>query len=66
MPASRLADFRPDPLEPALFQLSGGTTGVPKIIPRTHNDYSLNFKAVADICAVNGRVGPRHRHPGQP
>ncbi len=52
LPASRLADYRPDPLEPALFQLSGGTTGVPKIIPRTHNDYSLNFKAVGDICAV--------------
>ncbi len=52
MPASRLADYRPDALEPALFQLSGGTTGVPKIIPRTHNDYSLNFKAVGDICGV--------------
>ena len=52
IPASRLADYRPDPLEPALFQLSGGTTGVPKIIPRTHNDYSLNFKAVGDICAL--------------
>jgi len=52
IPLSRLADFRPDPLEPGLFQLSGGTTGVPKIIPRTHNDYSLNFKAVSDICAV--------------
>ncbi len=25
---------------------------MPKIIPRTHNDYSLNFKAVGDICAV--------------
>ncbi len=52
IPVSRLADYRPDPLEPALFQLSGGTTGVPKIIPRTHNDYSLNFKAVGDICAI--------------
>ncbi len=31
-----------DPDEPAVFQLSGGTTGVPKIIPRTHNDYVLN------------------------
>jgi 2,3-dihydroxybenzoate-AMP ligase len=47
-----LATYRPDPLEPALFQLSGGTTGVPKIIPRTHNDYSLNFRAVAAICGV--------------
>ena len=53
IPPSRLADCRPDPLEPALFQLSGGTTGVPKIIPRTHNDYSLNFKAVGEICGVN-------------
>ena len=52
IPVSRLADFCPDPLEPGLFQLSGGTTGVPKIIPRTHNDYSLNFKAVSDLCAV--------------
>jgi 2,3-dihydroxybenzoate-AMP ligase len=47
-----LDEYRPDPLEPALFQLSGGTTGVPKIIPRTHNDYSLNFKAVSEICGV--------------
>jgi len=52
MPASLLADYRPDPLQPGLFQLSGGTTGVPKIIPRTHNDYSLNFRAIGDICAV--------------
>ncbi len=47
-PAS-LKEYRPDPMEPAIFQLSGGTTGVPKIIPRTHNDYSVNFKAVAEI-----------------
>ena len=31
-----------DPDEPAVFQLSGGTTGIPKIIPRTHNDYIFN------------------------
>ncbi len=31
-----------DPTDPAVFQLSGGTTGVPKLIPRTHNDYWLN------------------------
>jgi len=52
MPAGLLADYRPEPLQPGLFQLSGGTTGVPKIIPRTHNDYSLNFKAIGDICAL--------------
>jgi len=31
-----------DPDQPAVFQLSGGTTGIPKIIPRTHNDYIFN------------------------
>ncbi len=40
-------------MEPAVFQLSGGTTGVPKIIPRTHNDYSLNFKRVAEITRLS-------------
>jgi 2,3-dihydroxybenzoate-AMP ligase len=47
-----LKRYRPDPMEPAVFQLSGGTTGVPKIIPRTHNDYSLNCKRAAEITRV--------------
>ncbi|KJS15486.1 MAG: hypothetical protein VR69_13005 [Peptococcaceae bacterium BRH_c4b] len=34
-----LDKYRPDPMEVAVFLLSGGTTGLPKIIPRTHNDY---------------------------
>lgn len=42
-----LAGLHPDPAEPAVFQLSGGTTGTPKIIPRTHNDYFYNAKCVA-------------------
>lgn len=40
--ASALANLKIDPDEPAVFQLSGGTTGIPKIIPRTHNDYIFN------------------------
>ena len=36
-----------DPCEPALFLLSGGTTGIPKLIPRTHNDYICNSKLAA-------------------
>jgi 2,3-dihydroxybenzoate-AMP ligase len=44
-----LKKYRPNPMEPVVFQLSGGTTGVPKIIPRTHNDYILNFKRAAEI-----------------
>ncbi|NIO10865.1 MAG: hypothetical protein GTO40_23805, partial [Deltaproteobacteria bacterium] len=34
-----LSQYGPDPGDPAVFQLSGGTTGLPKVIPRTHNDY---------------------------
>ena len=37
-----LKEVRPNPLWPAVFQLSGGTTGIPKLIPRTHNDYYYN------------------------
>jgi 2,3-dihydroxybenzoate-AMP ligase len=33
-----------DPGEVALMLLSGGTTGLPKLIPRTHNDYVYNCK----------------------
>src|SRR5690348_2372885 len=29
----------PDPFDVAFFLLSGGTTGIPKLIPRTHTDY---------------------------
>ena len=39
---STLADVRPDPSDVAVFQLSGGTTGLPKVIPRTHDDYLYN------------------------
>lgn len=31
-----------DPFQVAIFQLSGGTTGTPKVIPRMQNDYLLN------------------------
>jgi len=40
---------RPDPDGPAVFQLSGGTTGLPKVIPRTHNDYLYNSKQFASV-----------------
>lgn len=34
-----LAAVERDPAQVVVFQLSGGTTGVPKIIPRFHNEY---------------------------
>ena len=42
-----------DPEDPALFQLSGGTTGIPKLIPRTHNDYVYNSKMAAAATGVD-------------
>ncbi|HVV14356.1 (2,3-dihydroxybenzoyl)adenylate synthase [Amycolatopsis sp.] len=39
----------PDPADVALFLLSGGTTGTPKLIPRTHNDYLYNARASAEV-----------------
>jgi 2,3-dihydroxybenzoate-AMP ligase len=41
-----------DPEDPAVFQLSGGTTGIPKLIPRTHNDYVYNSKMAAAVTGV--------------
>ena len=41
-----------DPTDPCIFQLSGGTTGIPKLIPRTHNDYAYNSRTAAPVCGV--------------
>jgi len=30
---------RPEPMEVSMILLTGGTTGLPKAVPRTHNDY---------------------------
>ena len=42
----------PDPESPALLLVSGGTTGTPKLIPRTHNDYVYNARASAELCKL--------------
>ncbi|HEV8534096.1 MAG TPA: AMP-binding protein, partial [Candidatus Limnocylindria bacterium] len=42
-----LAELRPAPSDVAVFQLSGGTTGLPKVIPRTHDDYLYNSRVFA-------------------
>jgi 2,3-dihydroxybenzoate-AMP ligase len=54
LPLSRLSEINIDPTDPAVFQLSGGTTGIPKLIPRTHNDYAYNSKGAASVCGING------------
>jgi len=39
--------------EVAFFQLSGGSTGTPKLIPRTHNDYYYSVRRSVEICRFN-------------
>jgi 2,3-dihydroxybenzoate---[aryl-carrier protein] ligase len=43
----------PSPDEVALMLLSGGTTGLPKMIPRTHNDYVYNCRQSGAIAGFN-------------
>lgn len=38
--------------EVAFFQLSGGSTGTPKLIPRTHNDYYYSLRRSVEICRL--------------
>ena len=45
---------RPSSEDVALFLLSGGTTGLPKLIPRTHDDYLYNARASAALCDFDG------------
>lgn len=40
----------------ALFQLSGGSTGVPKLIPRTHRDYACSVRDSVAVCRWTPQV----------
>jgi len=56
---SPLADLRPSaPDQVAFFQLSGGSTGVPKLVPRTHDDYYYSVRRSTEIC----RLTPASRY----
>lgn len=41
--------------EVAFLQLSGGSTGTPKLIPRTHDDYLYSVRESARICGLTER-----------
>ncbi|KAF3468928.1 AMP-binding protein [Streptomyces sp. Tu 3180] len=43
----------PDSGDVAFFLLSGGTTALPKLIPRTHDDYAYQTRVSAEICEVD-------------
>lgn len=49
---------KPEASDVALFQLSGGTGGLPKLIPRTHDDYAYNARESARVCGF----GPETRY----
>lgn len=42
----------PDPSDVALLQVSGGSTGLPKLIPRTHDDYLYSVRESVRICGL--------------
>ncbi|HZI96761.1 MAG TPA: AMP-binding protein [Actinomycetales bacterium] len=49
----RLNAEPPSSRDVAVFLLSGGTTGLPKLIARTHDDYAYNARASAEIAGVD-------------
>ena len=47
MPTTRVS-----PASLAFLQLSGGTTALPKLIPRTHDDYLYSVRRSVEVCDV--------------
>jgi 2,3-dihydroxybenzoate-AMP ligase len=54
-PTHAIGSSRGDPFEVALFLLSGGTTGMPKLIPRTHADYLYNARESAAATGLTSK-----------
>ncbi len=52
-PRDYLNKFKPGANDVAYLALSGGTTGYPKAIPRTHNDFISLNNAHIRLCKVN-------------
>ncbi len=48
-----VAPLRPDASEVAVMLLSGGTTALPKLIARTHDDYVYNFMQVGLVTGMD-------------
>ena len=45
----------PQPADVAFMQISGGSTGLSKLIPRTHDDYIYTLRESAVICGLDER-----------
>lgn len=52
-PGSAWTGPEPGSHDVAVFLLSGGTTGLPKLIARTHDDYAYNARASAEMCGFD-------------
>ena len=50
-------DAPPTSRDVAVFLLSGGTTGLPKLIARTHDDYAYNAVRSAEVSGVDADTG---------
>jgi 2,3-dihydroxybenzoate-AMP ligase len=48
-----LQALRPDPADVSTMLLSGGTTSLSKLIPRTHNDYVLNARLCSEVAGFS-------------
>ena len=48
-----LERVRPDPSDVSTMLLSGGTTSLSKLIPRTHNDYVYNARVCSDVAGFS-------------
>ena len=51
--AAALSSLRADPSEVATMLLSGGTTSLSKLIPRTHDDYAANARLCGAIAGFD-------------
>jgi non-ribosomal peptide synthetase component E (peptide arylation enzyme) len=47
-----IGELEVNPCNPGLLMLSGGTSGLPKLIPRTHNDYLYQWEHIAAALEV--------------
>jgi 2,3-dihydroxybenzoate-AMP ligase len=52
--ASTTHPVAPMPSDVAFLQISGGSTGLSKLIPRTHDDYIYTLRESALICGLDG------------
>lgn len=53
VPAAPRIEVEPRSDAVALFQLSGGSTSTPKLIPRTHDDYYYSVRRSAEVAGLD-------------